>query len=219
MNRVNAASLICIVALVAANIAMGNGGPFVVKYPNGDPAAKGVLARLDPDLKPARETRLRVVKEDLKVTFGGGIRFKDGRETTPLAHVVAEYTIENPTDEEITIDFGFPILRGMYMNPMAMMPMPDATVKFGKQHVKSTIISNSAIYGIIRRRARKLIDKAIGDNATLAELVKAVRSRNEITQQAALQIRAGGRQIPRTALTNYLTDKLNWNPRDAALMV
>ncbi len=49
--------------------AAGNGGPFVIKYPGGDPAAKGVLARIDPDLKPAREERLRVRKEDLKVLF------------------------------------------------------------------------------------------------------------------------------------------------------
>ena len=56
--------------VLAGHWAFGNGGPFVVKYPSGDPAAKGVLARLDPTLKPARETRLRVVKEDLTVRFG-----------------------------------------------------------------------------------------------------------------------------------------------------
>ncbi len=64
--------LVSILALciLAESLAVGNGGPFVIKYPNGDPAAKGVLARLDPDLKPGRETRLRVIKENLKVTFG-----------------------------------------------------------------------------------------------------------------------------------------------------
>ena len=66
------AILVSVLALfvLKLNLALGNGGPFMIKYPNGDPAAKGVLARLDPDLKPTRESRLRVVKEDLKVTFG-----------------------------------------------------------------------------------------------------------------------------------------------------
>ena len=58
------AAVICTVQIVLAN-----GGPFVIKYPDGDPAAKGVLARLDPTLKPARETRLKVVKEDLMISF------------------------------------------------------------------------------------------------------------------------------------------------------
>ena len=56
--------------LLGGSLLRANGGPFVVKYPSGDPAAKGVLARLDPSLLPARETRLRVLKEDLKINFG-----------------------------------------------------------------------------------------------------------------------------------------------------
>ena len=55
--------------LVLEGSVLANGGPFVIKYPKGDPAAKGVLARLDPSLKPKRETRLRVVREDLKMVF------------------------------------------------------------------------------------------------------------------------------------------------------
>ena len=39
--------------LLAESSAFGNGGPFVIKYPNGDPAAKGVLARLDPSRRAA----------------------------------------------------------------------------------------------------------------------------------------------------------------------
>ena len=45
------------ICVLAGQRALGNGGPFVVKYPGGDPAAKGVLARLDPDLRPSRESR------------------------------------------------------------------------------------------------------------------------------------------------------------------
>ncbi|MHC4302607.1 MAG: hypothetical protein ACYS7Y_35555 [Planctomycetota bacterium] len=139
--------------MLMAGFALANGGPFVLKYPNGDPAAKGILARLDPDLKPARETRLRVIKEDLKVTFG-----KDGRRNQhshPLAHVIAEYTVENPTADQIEIDFGFPILRGVFINPRSMRPSPAVDVTIGEEHIRATIISNSAIYGIIRKLSPK----------------------------------------------------------------
>jgi hypothetical protein len=190
---------------------MANGGPFVIKYPNGDPAAKGVLARLDPDLKPARETRLRVIKEDLKVTFGRERPFgRVGKSTDgpPLAYVSAEYTIENPTNEEVEVDFGFPILRGIYVNPLSMMPRPHVNVVLNTKHVKSTIISNSAIYGIIRQRAREVIEKAIADDIKLNRLVASVRSANSETLKAG-----------RKALLSHLIDTMKWNKRDAALMV
>ena len=63
--------------------ALGNGGPFVVKHPNGDPAAKGVLARLDPTLKPAQETRLRVIKEDLTLRFVPQRRWREDKRALP----------------------------------------------------------------------------------------------------------------------------------------
>ena len=158
--------------------ALGNGGPFVVKYPTGDPAAKGVLARLDPTLKPARETRLRVEKEDL--TFG----FQSAK--TPLVIVTAAYTIENPTDEEVNVDFGFPIVRGVYFRPSAMLLEPDVRVvvePLGQdkeptkaKDVSATIISNSVIYGIIRRNARAVIEKGTSADAELARLVTRVKT-------------------------------------------
>jgi hypothetical protein len=197
--------------LLAETLTLANGGPFVIKYPNGDPAAKGVLARLDPDLKPGRETRLRVIKEDLKVTFGGerpfGLAGKspDG---PPLAHVSAGYTIENPTNEEIEVDFGFPILRGIYVEPFSMMPRPHVNVLLDKTAINSTVISNSAIYGIIRRRAREAIEKTIAGDIKLNELVTIVRNSNDKT-----------RNDTRKALSSYLADTLMWNKRDAALMV
>lgn len=197
--------------LLIQNLAMANGGPFVIKYPNGDPAAKGVLARLDPDLKPGRETRLRVIKEDLKVTFGGEIPF--GRavksiDGPPLAHVSAEYTIENPTNEEVEVDFGFPILRGIYVDPLSMIPRPEVHVRLDKKVIKSTIISNSAIYGIIRQRAREVIEKAIADDVKLKELVDSIRNTSNETLTK-----------DRKALLSHLVDNMNWNNRDAALMV
>lgn len=188
--------------------ARGNGGPFVLKYPNGDPAAKGVLARLDPDLRPAREERLRVVKEDLNVTFGADPFSKSAGEAPPLTSVSAEYTIENPTDEAVTVDFGFPILRGMYISPLAMMPRPDVRVEFDGKGIKSTVISNSAIYGLIRRRARAVIDKAVNADPELSKRVASVQGADRADRVAS-----------RDALASYLVDSLNWNHRDAALMV
>ena len=191
--------------LLAESLAVGNGGPFVIKYPNGDPAAKGVLARLDPDLKPARETRLRVIKEDLKVTFGRAGKSVDG---PPLAHVLAEYTIENPTNEEVEVDFGFPILRGIYVDPLSMMRRPNVNVRLDKKAIKSTIISNSAIYGIIRQRAREVIEKAIADDIKLNEIVTSVRNANSETLKTG-----------RKTLFSHLVDTMKWSRRDAALMV
>jgi hypothetical protein len=197
--------------LLVQSLAVGNGGPFVLKYPNGDPAAKGVLARLDPDLKPGRETRLRVIKEDLKVTFGKERPFGLAGKSVdgpPLAHVSAEYTIENPTKEEIEVDFGFPILRGIYVDPLSMMPRPHVNVLLDTKPVNTTIISNSAIYGIIRQRAREVIEKAISDDTKLNGLVTSIRNSNDKTSNTA-----------RNALSSYLVDTLMWNERDAALMV
>ncbi len=202
--------LLSVLALcvLQGSYALANGGPFVIKYPNGDPAAKGVLARLDPDLKPGRETRLRVIKEDLKVTFGKDGTSRSNATMPPLVHVSAEYTIENPTEKQVEVDFGFPILRGIYVNPSWMMPKPNVNVVLNTKHVKSTIISNSAIYGIIRQRAREVIEKAIADDITLKKLVASVRSANSKTRKAG-----------RTTLFSHLRDTMKWNERDAVLMV
>jgi hypothetical protein len=163
-----------LVGLWAADWAAGNGGPFVVKAPNGDPAAKGVLARLDPTLKPARETRLRVVKEDLTVQFNHPRYYGDTAIQPPLAEVTAAYTIENPTDEEVQVDFGFPILRGIYMR-RGMVDTPDVRVTADKEYLQAAVISNSLIYGMIRDRSRETIEKGIAADAELARLVQAVR--------------------------------------------
>jgi hypothetical protein len=207
-TRTVVVSILALPTLIVS-FAWANGGPFVLKYPNGDPAAKGVLARLDPDLKPARENRLRVVKEDLKVTFTNEqFPAKRNADGPPLAKVSAEYTIENPTNTEIEVDFGFPILRGIYINPLSMMPRPDVQVNLDKKRIKSTIISNSAIYGIIRQRARQVIEDAITHDGRLSNLVRSVRSNSTEARGAA-----------RKALRDYLVGTLNWNEQDAVLMV
>jgi hypothetical protein len=192
--------------LSLSHLLLANGGPFVVKYPDGDPAAKGVFARLDPDLKPGRESRLRVIKEDLKIILTKSRHESDG---PPLANVSAEYSIENPTNKEIEIDFGFPILRGFYIEPFEMGISPSAvTVQLENEHMPFNIISNSVIYGIIRQRTRDVIEKAISSNEKLAELVSSVRS----TQDQA-------RETARAALSDYLTNTMGWDKPNAVLMV
>jgi len=206
-----ALALVVIGLLVwAGSSAFANGGPFVLKYPSGDPAAKGVLARLDPDLKPGRETRLQVVKEELKVIFGTDRILGSNAAGPPLSRVSAEYMIENPTGKEVEVDFGFPILRGVYVNPlsMSMMPKPDVQVRLGQNVVKSTIISNSAIYGIIRQRAREVIERAVAGDAALKRLIASIRDAEGETRKAE-----------RRALFSHLVDSMKWNERDAVLMV
>ena len=209
----------------------------MVKYPSGDPAAKGVLARLDPTLKPAQETRLRVVKEDLTVRF---VPESDGLTFTaampPLVEVTAAYTIENPTGEEVQVDFGFPILRGIYL-VRGMVDVPGRPRDALTRNVlRPTMISNSAIYGMIRQNARKVIEKGIAADAELARLTAAVRAA-WIAPRPAAAARAVGctaGSAPRSGpsgqptadylparenLRTYLTADLHWNDRDAALLV
>jgi len=193
--------------LAVAAPLLANGGPFVLKYPGGDPAAKGVLARLDPDLRPGTETRLRVIKEDLKIAFETA--YPKQKNDLPLARVSAEYTIENPTDSEVEVDFGFPIVRGIYTNPYSMMPTPDVSVHLGTAAiVDCTIISNSAIYGIVRQRARAAIEKAVAVDPVLNALVQSVRGSTDEALAAS-----------RKALRAHLRVVMKWNERDADLMV
>ncbi|MBI3948724.1 MAG: hypothetical protein HY321_22630 [Armatimonadetes bacterium] len=207
-----------VLAFLAAGLCLvrpahANGGPFVVKYPGGDPSAKGVLARLGDDLKPRRETRLRVLREDLSISFARdrmalAIGSAASAAVPPLALVSAAYTIENPTAEEIEVDFGFPILRGVYVSPFEMLPKPDVSVRLNQQPVKCTLISNSVIYGVIRQRARETLNRAIEDDQVLAPLVHAV-GRTEGAQ----------RETARRALSEHLTGPRQWNARDTALLV
>lgn len=201
------AALLLVVCLATTtfltDVLLANGGPFVIKYPDGDSAAKSVLARLGPDLKPARETRLRVVKEDLSVAF----RARNA-DMPPVATVSAAYTIENPTDEEVEVDFGFPILRGIYILPYDMARRPHVGVRVDDADVPATLISNSAIYGIIRQGARRAIDRGLAADPKLRGLVEAVSD-----------FPTDGRAGPEEALGSYLTDSLGWTDRDAALMV
>lgn len=206
-NQQNTAILTSLLILWVGSV-FGNGGPFVIKYPDGDPAAKGVLARLDPDLKPTIETRLKVVKENLDVTFKKDRMVGPEGSQPPLAAVSARYTIQNPTDEVITVDFGFPILRGVYMSPYGMSMQPDATVTLDQKRIGSTIISNSAIYGIIRQRARETIEKVVEADPTLKGLMTSVQKAKGKEARVTAQ----------QALSAYLVDTEKWSKRDAVLM-
>jgi len=192
-------------------LVFANGGPFVVKYPKGDPAAKGVLARIGDDLMPGRLTDLKVVKEELKIDFTklshrrNPRPAKDAFKIPPLVSVSAEYTINNPTKEEVIVDFGFPILRGIYVPPMSMMPKPQVNVKLGDKNIPATIISNSAIYGIIRQKARAVIAKGVADDKELSALVKSAR-------------KSKGRQEVIGEIIDHLVNDRKWNKSDAVLL-
>jgi len=204
---------VCVaMTLLATATGWANGGPFVIKYPGGDPAAKGVLARLDPDLKPARESRLQVVNEDLAIGFGQGHpgfhAVKADAETPPLVSVTASYLITNPTPEAVEVDFGFPILRGIYVSPFSMMPMPDAQVRVDGTYSRPVLISNSAIYGILRRKAVAAIERALQADSELRQRFDAVRSAKPEAREASRQ-----------GLADYLTSRKGWTPGEAALLV
>jgi hypothetical protein len=227
MNKKPIAYLLPALLVVTAGGAWANGGPFVIKYPGGDSSAKGTLARLDPDLRPAREERLRVIKEDLTVGFSKAEWRPSTNGQPPLVSVVAAYSIENPTDAEVVVDFGFPILRGIYVPPMSMMPQPDVRVTVERTdrpvsvqnaqvassvsratNIQSTIIGNSVIYGLIRQRARDVIERALTNDTALAAAVTAVR-------QAPDQ----ERNVKKALLFKHVRGLANWTERDAALLV
>ena len=85
----------------------------------------------------------------------------------PLVEVTAAYTIENPTGKEVQVDFGFPILRGIYLDPYHGR-LSRCSGSVDKERVRPTVISNSAIYGMIRRNAREAIEKGIAADGELA---------------------------------------------------
>ncbi len=232
----------------------GNGGPFLLKYPNGDPAARGNVALLDVDLKPSREERLRVIKEDLKIAVvkdpSPAYGSTENKYTAPLAIVSAEYTIENPTTQNIEVHLGFPILRGIYEPIRGMSMAPEAHVIVnGKDGVHSNTISNSAIYGLIRSRAREVIETAVAGDPALAERVAAVRTTGTVRRHTVSAIRSAVQRDEalktavardrllsgiaawnpdalddehkqaRLALADYLNTTRQWNARNVALMV
>lgn len=218
------------IGLLACNWAWGNAGPFQVYYPlGGNAAAKGVVARLDPWLKPARESRLRVVKENLTICFPPPASNGEESLLTPIA---AEYTVENPTGSDIELDFGFPILRDIYRGAVKgktaadasrQVPQPISVTVDGRP-VKFHVITDLAIFGVIRREARATIDKAIAADKELARLVEAVRktrpsSANAKENEKARQAVESAFEQARVALSDYLIKTRKWNARNAALMV
>ncbi len=189
--------------------AFANGGPFIVEYPNGELTTRSTFSRLDGSLRPARESRLRVVKEDLKVVFSGVEPTQRSSTSqspgTPLAAVTAQYTISNPTKQQIEVDFGFPIIR-------SVSSYADVTVSKTKSdvgsRVRTDLIAYPAIWGIIREHSRDTIDSAIASDKSLQKLVGDVRTAGPAALAEA-----------QAALTSYLMGNLKWNDRDAALMV
>jgi hypothetical protein len=188
-------------------VVSANGGPFVINYPGGDSSAKGELARVHPDLRPGREERLRVLKEDLEIVFQPITTSQRGQEF-PLPRVTAAYQIENPTDQAIEIDFGFPILRGVYASIWGGTLGPDVSVTVDGKPARADVILPATIYGLTRHYARAVIDKALAEDRQLDAWARKARS-SEVHEAA----------LARRALSEHLQAQRKWSARDAALFV
>jgi hypothetical protein len=125
-----------------------------------------------------------------------------------MVNVRAAYTIENPTARSITVDFGFPIVRGIATSPFAMAPTPDVRAELGDQHVRVDVISNSVIYGIIREQARKTIDLSLSKDKTAAPLSSTIRASTDTKRKNA-----------REKLRSYMIGNKGWKASDAALLI
>ena len=196
--------------------------------------------RLDPTLKPARETRLRVVEENLTIRldrFGGDLVF--WKNDTPLAEVKAAYVVENPTAQRVQVDYGFPILNGH-------SGRVDVTVE---GELTDDVVTNEiSIYGVICQNARTAIQKGVAADKELARLFVAVgRARGSAVaaeqpagrtaetaatekrarkladlftaERPALKRSTAELDRARGQLQSYLVERRNWNRRDAALML
>jgi hypothetical protein len=173
-----------------------NGGPFRVRVPDNRPVVKGTLARLSEDnLLPARESHLRVLREQLVISFRQKGSF-------PWADVSAQYSIENPTDSAITLDIGFPIIREKE-NSWDTDWAPDQ-VLLDSVPQEVAIFYPPEIYKQIRQRAVQIIDSALKSDPKFSELAKGI-------QMPIFQ--SGSRQ----QLVKYLVDR-GWSSRDATLL-
>ena len=138
-------------------------------YPNAWRLVLGAIIVLQPDLLPGRETRLEVIKEVLTFDFTPAIGA--AAPAAPVVDVSAGYQIRNPDDSETTVEFGFPIIRGIHRRD----GQPGVTVQIDDADQTPTVIGTEAIYGIIRMQARAAIDAALGNPGPLGELTAVVR--------------------------------------------
>jgi hypothetical protein len=203
----------CVVAalvLSMESMALANGGPFLVREPGGDPATKGAPAPILPDLLPGRESRLQVVSEEL------GFRFTGRPDLAPV-EVSAQYSIRNPTDEEITLEIGFPIVRGIFrpyyhfggMTGEGVLGAPVVAVWLDKELHPSKLISNSDLLTRIRRHAYDIIDGALAARPGLKALqdqMKAAAGDNKAADDAQKKL-----------IVALLAQK-GWSERDARLL-
>jgi len=104
------------------------------------------------------------------------------------------------------------------------MGNPSVGAKLDGEHILSTVISNSLIYGLIRRNARDVIEKGIAADAELAAKVAAVHGAWTVIPPTPESQRVERKPTAdylreRGKLRDCLMAKLRWNERDAALMI
>jgi hypothetical protein len=199
-----ATTIAALVVVGMESVAMANGGPFLVRSATGDPAAKGAPAPILPDLLPGRESRLVVEREDLSFGFAP--------KGTNVVDVIARYTIANPGKDDITLDIGFPILRGIYqpyygggMGSPGYPGDPVVAVKLGQEGQRFDILSNTHILARIREHAFGIVEAGIARLGIkdLYERMKSLTDKQADELQAALQAKVR---------------KAGWSERDARLL-
>ena len=155
-------------AVFAGQWAFGNGGPFVVKYPSGDPAAKGVLARLDPTLKPAQENAPASSQGGPDNPFRSRIGLdRRQAQATTLGRRDGQLSDRERDGRHRQRRFWFPDSRGIFLKS-GMVPYPDVHVLVDGELAEMTLIPNSAIYGMIRLQAREVIERGVAKDTKLA---------------------------------------------------
>jgi hypothetical protein len=151
--------------LLDAGRARGNGGPIFRREVNPPAVARGTMAVLLPDLQPGRESRLEVVKEELRMQLASQ------RPDHPLVTVSATYTIRNPTSQDIELKIGFPILASYYVTPLH--------VKAGPVKVKTDFLDTQNLLEVLRKHARQVIEAHIAKDADLGRMVAEARARKD----------------------------------------
>jgi hypothetical protein len=207
--RAMRACAVAVLLLSMESMVSANGGPFLVRAPGGDPATKGAPAPILPDLLPGREARLRVVKEEL------GFRFTGDPSSAPV-EVNAQYSIQNPTDDDIRLEIGFPIVRGIFqpyygggMGGGGWLGQPVVGVQRANKPHPFTVITNSDLLTRIRRHAYQIIDGEVALRPglkTLQDQMKAAAGNNQAAEEVQKR------------LVVELVKGERWSERDARLL-
>jgi hypothetical protein len=189
--------------LVTEQLVLANGGPFLIRHPTGVTGARGGLAPILADLMPGRETQLEVVKEDLGF-------YLQGEKDKALVDVTARYTIRNPGKDDISLDIGFPVVRGTFLpasdNKGQLYPWPTYEVTLDQTRLSAEIIKDTDILTRIRKHSYAILEHAMGGDGVLRPW------RERWLGQGG----ARADRLQKEMIEDLIKD--SWYPRDARLL-